>query len=93
MQNAEGTGGCASKGPGVLPSFDRRCQAFSAFDSRLTPQCAERVESILAVKDDVVDVRPKLLDDIEKAIQADLRHPLLARLCPAALPRGVIQVG
>ena len=48
LQNVEGTGGYACKGPEVSPRFDWSCQPFSASAMRLTPTLAKRLGSFLA---------------------------------------------
>jgi len=41
----------------------------------------------------VVDVRPKLLEDVEDAVKGDLRQPFLPGFGPRAFPCGVIKIG
>lgn len=48
------------------------------------------IQSVLSVENKMINVRPKLFDDVEDSIQSDLRDPLLARLRPRSLSRGVI---
>jgi hypothetical protein len=38
----------------------------------------------------MIDVRPKLFDDVEDSIQGDLRDPLLAGLRPGSLSGRVL---
>jgi hypothetical protein len=44
------------------------------------------------MENSVIDVRPKLFQDVEHAIQSDLRYPLLPCLCPGALSRRIVRV-
>ena len=46
---------------------------------------------VVGVKEGVIDVRPKLLQDIENAIQGDLCYPFLPGLCPCALSRRIVR--
>ena len=41
----------------------------------------------------MVDVRPKLFEDIENAVKTNLRYPLLSGFGPCAFLARVIQIG
>jgi len=47
----------------------------------------------VAAENGVVYVWPKFLEDIEYAVEADLRYPFLPRFCPGAFRPGVIEIG
>ena len=49
--------------------------------------------AVVAVKDGVVDLGPKLFEDVEDAVNGNLGEPLLAGFGPGAFFSGVVKIG